>query len=139
MRQPILNENPDTVGKVAEAHDEFDETLHGSSRAGQHAGPTEIRTYTAFDLKDLHEKMSGFDNGELKRIPILAHGEMLEQGASYLDLSDDSREIFTAQGGMEAQDPHLYVPKAKVDYELWNKIIGRNTNTGENGLLETAA
>ncbi|MBC8140403.1 MAG: hypothetical protein H7Y38_03065 [Armatimonadetes bacterium] len=112
------------TGKTAESTDSFDDDLKGNNRAGQHAGVSETRTYTAYDIKELHEKMSDFDNGELKRIPILAHGERLEQGAKYLDLSDPTRTIFTAQGSQEAQDPHLYVPKAALDYELWNRLTG---------------
>ena len=139
MRQPIQNIDPETMGKVAETTDEFDETLHGNSRAGQHAGVNDVRAYTAYDVKELHESMSDFDNAELKSIPILAHGERLEQGAHYLDLSSSTREIITAHGAMEAQDPHLYVPKAKVDYELWNKLTGRNTNQGDEGQPGTAA
>lgn len=112
------------TGRVAETTDSFDDDLHGDNRAGQHAGANPTRTYSAYDVKELHEKLSDFDNGELKRIPVLAHGERLEQGAKYLDLSDDEHTVFTAQGSLEAQDPHLYVPKSGTDYELWNRLIG---------------
>ena len=112
------------TGKTAESTDSFDDDLQGDNRAGQHAGVNATRTYSAYDIKELHEKMSDFDNGELKRIPILAHGERLEQGAKYLDLSDPDRAVFVAQGSQEAQDPHLYVPKAALDYELWNRLTG---------------
>lgn len=112
------------TGKVAETTDSFDDDLHRDNRAGQHAGSSPTRTYSAYDVKSLHEKLSSFDNGELKRIPVLAHGERLEQGAKYIDLSDDEHTVFTAQGNLEAQEPHLYVPKAGMDYELWNRLIG---------------
>jgi hypothetical protein len=111
-------------GTVAEELDSFDDDLHAGSRAGQHAGVTDVRHYTAFDVKELHERMQEFDKGDLKRIPILAHGERLEQGGIYLDLNDREKGAFTAQGSMEAQDPHLYVPKNKLDYELWNRLCG---------------
>lgn len=114
------------TGTVAETTDSFDDDLHSNNRAGQHAGVHVTRTYSAYDVKELHEKMSDFDNSELKRIPILAHGERLEQGAKYLDLSDPSRTILVAHGATEAQDPHLYVPKAGTDYELWNRLTGRD-------------
>jgi hypothetical protein len=109
---------------VEEEEDSFDRDLHGDDRAGQHAGVNDIRQYTAFDVKELHERMPDFDGDELKRIPVLAHGERLEQGAIYIDLSQESREPFVAQGSQEAQDPHLYVPKARVDFELWSKLTG---------------
>ncbi len=110
--------------KVAESTDTFDGNLSGEDRAGQHGGPHVTRTYSAYDIKSLHEKMADFDNSELKRIPILAHGERLEQGAKYLDLSLETPVVFTAQGSQEAQDPHLYVPKSETDYQLWNRLRG---------------
>jgi hypothetical protein len=106
--------------------DDFDRDLHGDDRAGQHAGAQEVRTYSAYDVKELHERMPDFTNDELKRIVILAHGERLEQGGIYVDLSEENGEPFTAQGNQEAQDPHLYVPKARMDYELWNRLT-KNT------------
>jgi hypothetical protein len=121
---PGMDPRKTDTGKVAETTDSFDDDLNGNSRAGQHGGVNVTRTYSAYDVKELHEKLSDFDNGELKRIPILAHGERLEQGAKYMDLSDDEHTVFTAQGSQEAQDPHLYVPKSETDYELWNRLTG---------------
>jgi hypothetical protein len=72
----------------------------------------------------LHDTMPEFTNDELKRIPVLAHGERLEQGGIYLDLSDWARGPFVAQGSLEAQDPRLYVPKADCDFAVWNKLTG---------------
>ena len=112
------------TGKTHETTDSFDTNLHGENRAGQHNAGHVTRDYSAYDVKELHEKMADFNNGELKRIPILAHGERLKQGAKYLDLSDPKREVITAQGSMVAEDPHLYVPKHETDYELWNRLTG---------------
>lgn len=109
---------------VAEAEDRFDRDLHEDDRAGQHGGALPRREYTAFDVKALHETMPDFTNDELKRIPILAHGERLEQGGIYLDLSDRAQGVFVAQGSLEAQDPHLYVPKADCDFAIWDKLTG---------------
>lgn len=111
-------------GTVAEELDSFDDDLHAADRAGQHAGIHEPREYTAYDVKALHAQMPDFNDGELKQIPILAHGERLEQGAVYLDLSDRKRGPFVAQGDVVAEDPHLYVPKARADYLLWNRLMG---------------
>ncbi len=121
---PGMDPRKSDTGKVAETTDTFDRDLHGEDRAGQHGGSNPTRTYSAYDVKELHEKLADFDNGELKRIPVLAHGERLEQGGKYLDLSDNKHTVFTAQGSMEAQDPHLYVPKSGTDYQLWNRLIG---------------
>ncbi|MDX1932873.1 MAG: hypothetical protein SFU56_09740 [Capsulimonadales bacterium] len=109
---------------ITDTPDSFERDLHGDDRAGQHGGVQERRAYTAYDVKALHVSMPEFANDELKRIPVLAHGERLEQGGVYLDLSDREAGPFTAQGSVEAQDPHLFVPKAACDYELWNRLIG---------------
>ena len=121
---PGMDDQKTNTGTVEETTDSFDRDLHGEDRAGQHGGVMEHRTYSAYDVKELHEKMPDYTNDELKRIPIFAHGERLEQGGTYLDLSDLASGTFTAQGSMEAQDPHLYVSKAAMDYELWNKLTG---------------
>ena len=110
--------------EMKDSVESFERDLHGDNRAGQHGGSREIRTYSAYDVKELHTEMSDFGKDELKRIPILAHGERLEQGGTYLDLTDRATGAFTAQGSQEAQDPHLFVPKAACDYELWNKLTG---------------
>jgi hypothetical protein len=111
---------------VAEAdEDSFDRDLHGDNRAGQHGGTAAgIRAYTAYDVKELHAAMPDFTNEDLKRIPVLAHGERLEQGGAYLDLNDRATGEFTAQGNFEAQDPNRYVPKSAVGFDLWNKLTG---------------
>ncbi len=121
---PGMDERKTDDTHVAETTDSFDRDLHGDDRAGQHGGVSETRAYTAYDVKELHAKMPDYDNAELKRIPVLAHGERLQQGGIYLDLNDLETGAFTAQGGTEAQDPHLYVAKAGLDYELWNKLTG---------------
>ena len=110
---------------VAELEDTFDRDLHGEDRAGQHGGAAhEARTYSAYDIKELHAAMPQFSAEELKQIPILAHGERLAQGGVYVDLHALTNGTFRAHGGLEAQDPHYYVPKSHVDYILWNKLTG---------------
>ena len=47
-----------------------------------------------------------------------------EQGATYIDLRDPHRREFTATGDMMASSDNWYVPKAVVDYQLWNRLIG---------------
>jgi hypothetical protein len=121
---PGMDERRTDSSTVLEEEDSFDRDLHGDNRAGQHGGSNEIRAYTAYDVKELHAQMPDFNNEELKRIPVLAHGERLEQGGIYLDLSELDKGPFTAQGSDEAQDPHRYVPKANLDFELWNKLTG---------------
>ena len=122
---PGLDPRKSDSGIVAEETDSFDRDLHGEDRAGQHGGAAETRSYTAYDVKELHRQLSAFDNAELKQIPVLAHGERLAQGGTYLDLSDMASGPFTAQGSQFSEDPHRYVPKSHCDYILWNKLTGK--------------
>jgi len=79
---------------------------------------------TAHDVKELHDLLSGFRDDELKRIPVLPPGSRLEQGATYLDLTDAERAEFTATGDMQVLANEWVVPKSAVDYPLWNRLRG---------------
>ncbi len=79
---------------------------------------------SAADIKEIYESLAGFTKSELKRIPIVPEGGRLEPGATYLDLADLSCGPFVASGEMVAQFDHYYVPKARVDYLLWNRLTG---------------
>jgi hypothetical protein len=78
----------------------------------------------ARDLKDLHRMLDGYNDDELARIPILREGSRLEQGATYIDLRAREPREFTATANMEATSENWYVPKSRVDYPLWNRLIG---------------
>jgi hypothetical protein len=109
--------------------DSFDRDLHAGAMArrnvdlqGQHPEKQDgVRT--AYDEKDLHNALDGFGDDELKRIPILPPGTRLEQGATYIDLRGDRREV-TATSEMTAGSNTAWVPKSEVDYQLWNRLIG---------------
>jgi hypothetical protein len=79
---------------------------------------------TAYDLKEVHRMLEGITDDGLKMIPVLPEGAQLEEGATYIDLSDSQRREFTATGNMHADRGHWYVSKDNVDYELWNRLIG---------------
>jgi len=57
-------------------------------------------------------------------VPLLAAGERLQQGATYIDLTQERPEEFTARGDMAALPGNAYVPKDRVPYEIWNRLIG---------------
>jgi hypothetical protein len=79
---------------------------------------------TAYDVKNLHNRLQGYTDDELKDITLLPVGARLEQGATYIDLrADDCRE-FTARGDMEVGPENWYVAKSEMDYQLWNRLIG---------------
>ena len=108
--------------------DEWRGDLNPNALAGQNVGPvsaeSEKRARTAHDIKVLHRRFSGLADDDLRQIPVLAPGDRLEQGATYFDLNDVDRGEFTATGNMEAGRDNYYVPKAEVDYQLWNRLVG---------------
>ncbi len=78
---------------------------------------------TAFHLRKRGHTVRG-DDDELKQVPLVPDGTRLQQGATYVDLSEESPREFTARGDMEAGPGHAYVPKDQVPYEIWNRLIG---------------
>ena len=119
----------DRIRQERESESEsFNRDLNPNTTAGQNHG---IETQqaakdapTAFDMKDLHERLNKFTSEEMRRIQVLPAGTRLEQGATYLDLNDLDGGEFKARGDMEAGPEALYVPKSEVDYQLWNRLIG---------------
>jgi hypothetical protein len=90
--------------------------------AGPH--PEKSSPRTAKDEKDLHELLSAFPDDELERIPLMPVGARLESNATYIDLREPEPREFTAEGNEEVGEYAWVVPKAEVDYQLWNKLIG---------------
>jgi hypothetical protein len=72
--------------------DKWRDDLNPNALAGQNVGPAsaeqEKLTRTAYDIKDLHDRLSGFPDDLLKQIPVLEPGTRLQQGATYVDLND---------------------------------------------------
>lgn len=80
---------------------------------------------TAYDVKELHRQLGDLlGDGELKQVPVVPLGKRLEQGATYIDLQQEPPIEFTATASMEAKPDNWYVPKAEVDYRIWNRLIG---------------
>jgi hypothetical protein len=108
--------------------EEYRHDLNPNAGAGQHWGlagsTTGIELRAAYDIKDLHRRFHNLPDDELKQILILPEGARLEQGATYLDLNDPDRREFTATGDMIAGPQNYYVPKGRVDYEMWNRLRG---------------
>lgn len=79
---------------------------------------------SAADFKELHGMFPNFTNDELRQIPVLAAGERLEPGRTYLDLfSLDSGEL-SPPHGVEVGPDRLFVAKHACDYVLWNRLRG---------------
>ena len=79
---------------------------------------------TAYDVKPVHRRFHDLADDELKRIPILPVGMQLKQGSTYIDLRADDPDEFVATSEMVAGPGQYIVPKAEVDYQLWNRLIG---------------
>ena len=107
--------------------DEWNRDLNPDRMAGQNIGQLpegrEADARTTYDVKDVHRTLEGFNDDELKQIPVLKPGTRLRQGATYLDL-DRGRGQFTATGEMTVGSDQNVIPKERVPYQLWNKLIG---------------
>ena len=108
--------------------DEWQSDLNPSHMAGQNISPgggeQERQIPTAHELKDVHRMLNGFGDDDLKQIPVLPAGTRLQQGATYVDLADAERQEFKASGGITAEPGHYYVPKNRVPYLVWNRLVG---------------
>ncbi len=110
----------------APVDDSFAEQLAPDTSTIEPGGHAE-ESRSAADDKTLHERLQGFNNAELARLSVLERGVALEQGGTYLDLNDLDRGPFKALGGQEAERDNRYVAKRDTDYELWNRLAGRDT------------
>jgi hypothetical protein len=113
--------------------DEWQQDLNPNHLAGQNVDGVEERApqgalrdspRNAFHLRKAGLDLRGIDDAELKQVPLLADGTRLQQGATYVDLSASAPVEFTATGNMSAEPGHAYVPKDRVPYEIWNRLIG---------------
>jgi hypothetical protein len=90
--------------------------------AGPHPEKDEPRT--AFDVKEVHRWLSDFPDEDLQRLPLMPAGARLEANATYVNLADRKRSEFTAEGSENVATGEYMVPKAEVDYQLWNRLLG---------------
>jgi hypothetical protein len=122
---------PDKATQRNEAEDAYwRQDLNPDSMEGQNTAAAEMRPgaddglRSAYDLKDLHNKLQGYTDDELRTIGVIPEGARLEQGATYIDLREDKPEEFTARGDMVAGSDNWYVSKSETDYQTWNRLIG---------------
>ena len=107
---------------------EWQQDLNPNHLAGQNIGPQSDSQvdaeWTAFHLRKRGMDLGAVNDEELKQVPIVSEGERLQQGATYVDLNHRPLEEFTARGDITAESDNAYVPKARVPYEIWNRLIG---------------
>src|SRR4051812_22695042 len=97
--------------------DEWQQDLNPNHLAGQNVGTEAAAGHTsertAFHLRKNGMDLRGSDD-DLKQVPLVAHGDRLQQGATYVDLMQGTPEEFTARGDMSADPGHAYAPKDRV-------------------------
>lgn len=81
-------------------------------------------TQPASTLPELVRLLADFNEDELEHIPVVQVGTRLRPRAVYVDLRAPVRREFMADGQV-ATPENAYVPKAEVEYELWNRLVGR--------------
>src|SRR5207249_11430522 len=122
-RKHRVEEKPQAQRKHPD-HWEYD--LNPDRLQGQNIGPSsaeDSNARTAAQIKEVTELLPNFRNDELKEIPIVPRGSRLKQGAVYLDLRKPVFGSFQATGEMTAGSENLYVPRAEVAYEYWNRLM----------------
>jgi hypothetical protein len=142
--QPTKQTKPQA--QTGEQHpEEYRRDLNPRANEGQNLGVTgphpEKSARTAFDIKELHNRMREFADADLAQIRVLPVGSRLEQGATYVDLNDPARREFTATGEQTAGPENYFVPKTEVPYQLWNRLLGvenpeRTGAANENGEIK---
>lgn len=100
---------------------------------GEASGAQEQGLRTAYDIKGLHRgPLRGWEDDDLKQVPILPPGQRLQQGATYVDLNEAHPREFTATGDMTAGAEQCLVPKKETPYPLWNRLVGERHPPLEN-------
>lgn len=116
--------------------DKWERDLNAERLEGQNLGSRrvdEVSERSAADLKEFADVLSSFRRDELKQIAIVPAGMRLKQGAVYLDLNNPRLGPITATADLSAGRNNLYIAKAELPYEYWNRlmaIFSADDNTG---------
>ena len=100
----------------------IEEMAPGTPPSGGHAD----ESVNAASMKELHNQLNELTSDELSRLAVLETGARLDQGGVYLDLNDLSRGPVQAIGGQTAEQGQRLIAKRDTDYELWNRLAGRD-------------
>ncbi len=110
---------------AGEGGDSFDAQMRDETPERIREGVT--ANVTAGDAdKELTEQLSQLTDDELSRLAVIDPGTPLPQGSVFLDLNDLKAGPFKAIGGHEAQPGQKLIAKSETDYELWNRLAGRD-------------
>jgi hypothetical protein len=123
-KQPESQEGGGFISELE--NDEFAHDLQVAHRPAEDLGLGEASPvgaeFSAYDIKEMHDKLADLTDDELKRVMILPVGTRLEQGGKYIDLQHLERGEFVAEANMAAGPDNYYVPKKGTDYVIWNRL-----------------
>ena len=105
--------------------DSFDAQMRDQTPDSIREGVTANVTAGSQD-KELPELLPDLTDDEVSRLAIIEPGTALPQGAVFLDLNNLGKGPFKAIGGHEAAKDQRLIAKSETDYELWNKLAGRD-------------
>ena len=104
--------------------------LEADNHTGQQGMlPTDRELIEGTDIKQLRDMLPDWHKDELRRLLVVSRGTRLMQGDVYCDLRFRERGELVAHGEEEVHD-ELLVPKHSVDYEIWNKLLGKPNLAG---------
>jgi hypothetical protein len=120
-REPKRTANPDAAGWPDDA---FSADLgHGGELVDVGDTTEESQPLGHHEAARLRQRL-----GETAdRITVLKPGTRLQQGSTYVDLERLDEGPFVAMAGQHVENGQLVVSKRTVDHELWNAIVGRDT------------
>jgi hypothetical protein len=78
---------------------------------------------TAYEIRELKRQLEGYEDEELRRIPIVREGSPLDEGATYIDLQEHPPREFTAEPDLVALRDNWFVPKNGVPRSLWDRLL----------------
>ena len=109
---------------AGEGGDRFDAQMRDETPERIREGVTTHVT-AGDDDKKLTSHLSQLTDDELSRLAIIDPGTPLPQGSVFLDLNDLNAGPFKAIGGQSAEKGQKLIGKSETDYELWNRLAGR--------------
>ena len=111
-----------------------DATNAAALKADNHTGQEGLRPVggdliEAAEIKEVYGLLPEWHKDELRRLMVVSRGTRLIQGDVFCDLRTPDRGELTAHGEEEVHE-ELLVPKKAVDYEIWNKLLGKEIAAG---------
>lgn len=115
--------------QASRPRDELDRDLHPDPLGGQNLRPNsesrDTPELTAFHLRTQGRRFEGLDDESLKQVPVVPEGMRLQQGATYVNLTEPRPREFTASGEMVATPGDAFVPKDCVAGDTWDTLTGK--------------